>query len=89
MPRARIEIRVSPGASSTRLAGRYGAGWKIRVAAPPERGRANAALVDYLADVLGVEPERVRVLAGAGGRSKLVEVEGLTAEAVDVALARL
>jgi uncharacterized protein YggU (UPF0235/DUF167 family) len=54
----------------------------VRVAAPPERGRANAALVDLLAGALGVPQERVRLLAGASGKDKVIEIGGMeTAEA--------
>jgi uncharacterized protein (TIGR00251 family) len=74
----RIRVRVSPGARRTAVVGRYGDGWKVRVAAPPEDGRANAALVRHLAELLGVGAGRVRVVSGAGGRDKLIEIDGLT-----------
>jgi len=83
-----ITVRVSPGARRTEVAGRYGAGWKVRVAAPPERGRANEALVLHLAELLGVRKAAVRVVAGPASRDKVVEVDGLTAAQVDSALAR-
>jgi len=84
----RITVRVSLGARRTEVAGRYGAGWKVRVAAPPERGRANEALVLHLAELLGVSKGAVRVVAGPASRDKVVEVDGLTAAQVDSALAR-
>ena len=84
----RITVRVSPGSRRTEVAGRYGAGWKVRVAAPPERGRANEALVLHLAELLGVPKAAVRVVAGPASRDKVVEVDGLTAAQVDSALAR-
>ena len=84
----RITVRVSPGARRTEVAGRYGSGWKVRVAAPPERGRANEALVAHVAELLGVPKAAVRVVAGPGSRDKIVEVDGLTAAQVDSALAR-
>jgi uncharacterized protein (TIGR00251 family) len=80
---ARIELTVSPGAARTELVGRHGAGWRARVAAPPERGRANRALVELLADALGVPRDRVSVVAGRTGRRKVVEVEGLDAAEID------
>ena len=83
---ARIRVRVSPGAARSRLVGRHGEGWKLRVAAPPEGGRANAELCRYLAGILGVRPAQIRVVAGAGGRDKLLEIDGLTPEAVERAL---
>ena len=57
--------------------GRHGDGWRARIAAPPERGRANEALCELLAGALGVPREAVRVNAGRSGRRKVVEIEGL------------
>jgi uncharacterized protein len=74
---ARITVAVSPGAKRTELVGRHGDGWKARVAAPPEGGRANAALADLLADALGVGRDRVTVVAGRASRRKVVEIAGL------------
>jgi uncharacterized protein (TIGR00251 family) len=85
---ARITVRVSPGARRTELAGRHGAGWKVRVAAPPERGRANEALVAHLAGLLGLPKAAVRVVAGATSRDKLVEIDGLSPAEVDARLGR-
>ena len=82
----RISVRVSPGARRTELVGRHGDGWRVRVAAPPERGRANEALVVHLAELLGVPRGGVRLVAGAGSRDKVVEIDGLTAAQVDSAL---
>ena len=59
------------------LVGRHGDGWRARVAAAPERGKANAALVDLLAGALGVPRTRVRVVGGQTARRKVVEVDGL------------
>jgi uncharacterized protein len=83
---ARISLRVSPGAKRTAVAGRHGDGWKVRVAAPPERGRANAELERHLAGLLGVDRRAVRVVSGAHARDKVVEVDGLTEAAVAAAL---
>jgi uncharacterized protein (TIGR00251 family) len=76
-PIARLRLRVSPGATRTELAGRYGDGWKVRVSAPPERGRANEALVRLLADRLDVPPDSLAVVSGQTSRDKLVELRGL------------
>jgi uncharacterized protein len=74
---ARISVTVSPGASLSELVGRHGDGWRARIAAPPERGRANEALCRLLADALGLAHGSVRVVAGQGGRMKVVEIDGL------------
>ncbi|MGD0165708.1 MAG: DUF167 domain-containing protein [Gaiellaceae bacterium] len=76
----RLSLRVSPGASSSAVVGRYGERWKVRVAAPAEAGKANEALLGLLGEVLGVTRSRLRVVSGAGARDKIVEVIGVDAE---------
>lgn len=74
---ARISVTVSPGASRSELVGRHGDGWRARIAAPPERGRANEALCKLLAAALSVPVTSVRIVGGQGGRAKVVEIDGL------------
>jgi uncharacterized protein len=57
--------------------GRHGDGWRARIAAAPERGRANEALIKLLAGSLGVPRSRVSVVGGQTARRKIVEVDGL------------
>jgi uncharacterized protein len=83
----RIAVVVSPGAKRSEVVGRQGDAWKLRVAAPPERGRANAAACALLADLLRVPAASVRVVAGATSRRKVVEVDGLDAAEADRRLA--
>ena len=85
---ARISVTVSPGAARTELVGRHGDGWKARVAAPPERGRANEALVELLADALAVPRTSVRVVSGLAAKTKVVEVEELTVQEAERRLIR-
>ncbi|HSE81205.1 MAG TPA: DUF167 domain-containing protein [Gaiellaceae bacterium] len=80
---ARVELTVSPGAARSELVGRHGNGWRARIAAPPERGRANRALEHLLAEALGVRRDQVAVVAGHTARRKVVEVEGLEAPELD------
>ena len=63
--------------------GRHGDGWRARVAAAPERGRANEALCSLLAGVLGIPRRSVSVVAGQGARVKLVEIDGQEAAEID------
>ena len=79
----RITVTVSPGAARSEIVGRHGDGWRARVAAPPERGRANDALVDLLADALGLPRARVQVVGGQTARRKIVKIDGLEDDAVD------
>lgn len=78
----RVNLRVSPGKSRSEVVGRHGDGWKVRVAAAPERGRANAAIVRLLAERLGVPRDAVSVVSGLGSRDKVVEIAGLDAATV-------
>ena len=74
---ARISVTVSPGARRSDLVGRHGDGWRARIAAPPERGRANEALCKLLAEALAVPRSSIRVVAGRSSRAKVVEIDGL------------
>jgi uncharacterized protein len=85
---ARIKVTVSPGAARTELVGRHGDGWKARVAAPPERDRANEALTELLAVALEVPPSSVRIVGGRSARAKLVEVAELEPVEVERRLIR-
>jgi uncharacterized protein (TIGR00251 family) len=73
---------VSPGASRSAIVGRHGEGWKVRVAAPPESGKANDALVALLASTLGVSRSGIEILSGHGSRDKTVVVRGLGDEEI-------
>ena len=75
---ARVRVRVRPGATGTALVGWMADGTlKLKVGAPPEDGRANRAVVELLALVLGLKPAAVRVVRGPGSRFKVIEVDGL------------
>ena len=87
-PRAiRLNLRVSPGAGRSAVVGRHGDAWKLRVAAPPERGRANASVVSLLATSLEIGRPDVRIVSGAVSRDKVVEIVGLTLEEAEQRLA--
>src|SRR6185437_8099206 len=74
----RFEVRVQPRASRTELAGMHGGALKIRIAAPPVDDAANRALVEFLAECLGLAKRAVRIVAGASSRTKILEADGVT-----------
>jgi uncharacterized protein (TIGR00251 family) len=84
---ARLQLRVSPGAARSAVVGRHGAGWKVRVAARAEDGRANDALVRLLADTLSLPVRNVRIVSGHGSRDKTVALEGLERDETERLLA--
>jgi uncharacterized protein (TIGR00251 family) len=73
----RIRLRVQPRASRNEVAGEHGDALRVRLTAPPVDGAANEALVRFLAERLGVTRSAVRLVAGASGRSKVVEIDGV------------
>jgi uncharacterized protein len=80
---ARVRLRVAPGSARSGVVGRYGEGWKVRVAAPPENGRANEAVLGLLAETLRVPRAAVTLVSGHGARDKIVELSGLDAAELD------
>jgi len=75
--RADFRVRVSPGASRSEIAGPHGDGWKIRVTAPAENGRANEAVLRLLAETLDLPRRDVTIRSGTTARDKLVTITGL------------
>lgn len=69
-----LTLHVQPGASRTEAAGLHGDALKVRLAAPPIEGRANAALVRYLADEFGVAVRNVTIERGGTSRRKVVRI---------------
>jgi uncharacterized protein len=86
-PVTRLRLRVSPGATRSAVVGRHADGWKVRVAAAPERGRANEAVVELLSATLGVPRSRVQVVSGRTARDKIVELAGIAPDETDRRLA--
>ena len=77
-----ITVHVVPRASRNEIAGIMGDALKLRVCAPPVDGKANEAVVDFLADRLDVPRSGIRIRTGAAGRRKHVQVAGVTVEKV-------
>jgi uncharacterized protein (TIGR00251 family) len=83
---ASIGIYVQPRASKTEVSGMHDGLMRIRLAAPPVDGAANAALVAFIAERLDIARSRVRVISGLASRRKVVRVEGMTEAAAVAAL---
>ena len=78
---AALAVRVTPRARRNEIVEIQNDGTiKIRLTAPPVEGKANEALVAFLAEVLNVPSSRIEIVAGINGRDKLISILGLDAE---------
>lgn len=77
-----LPVKAVPGASRTRCAGEWNGRAKIAVAAPPEQGKANQAIIAFLADLLQLRRRDVSIVAGTTSPLKTVRIEGVTVERV-------
>jgi len=76
----RLRVRAKPRAAKSRVVGVRTGLLEVAVAAPPVDGKANAELVRTIARWLGLPPSRVNIVTGEAGRTKLVSIDGITAE---------
>lgn len=75
-----IHVKVVPGASRDAIAGPMGDALKVRVSAPPEKGKANRAVCELLAEALGLHTRDVEVIGGHTSPRKIIRAAGLTVE---------
>jgi uncharacterized protein len=78
-----LRLHIQPGAKKTEVAGLHGEALKIRLAAPPVDGKANACLLAFLADKLGVAKSAVSLVSGDTSRAKRVHVSGIAPALVE------
>jgi uncharacterized protein (TIGR00251 family) len=76
--RFRLPIKVIPGSSRSGVAGWLGDTLRVRVTAPAERGKANAAVESLLSEVLGLTSGGARIVSGGSSPRKTVEIVGLS-----------
>jgi len=88
-----LAVRAQPGAKKTAITGVYGEGaaaqLKIAVQAPPVEGRANSALIAFLAETFGLPKSKVEIVSGELSRSKVFLLRGVSLKKAEAILAQL
>lgn len=77
-----LSLHIQPGAKKTEIVGLHGEALKIRLAAPPVDGKANDALLSFLAATLGVARSQMTLVSGQTGRAKRVRIATLDTETI-------
>ena len=88
MNTCRLAVKVIPGASRNEICGWLGETLKVKLSAPPVDGRANDALIEFLAETLGLPRRALALLRGETARQKLVRIDGLAPAEVKRLLAK-
>jgi uncharacterized protein (TIGR00251 family) len=82
VPAIRLDVYIQPRASKSEVAGLHGGIIKIRIAAPAVENAANLALMEFVAETLGIAKRSVRIVSGIASRRKVLEIEGVTDEQI-------
>ena len=75
-----FSVKVVPRSSKTAIAGVLGGMLKVKLAAAPEKGKANESLVGFLADTLGVKKNAVKITSGLTSPVKTIQITGVSVE---------
>ena len=78
----RLNVKVVPGSSRDQIVGWLGDALKIKVMAPPEKGRANEAILELLSMKLGISTDDIEVVSGHSSPSKVIAIIGVDDEAI-------
>jgi len=79
---AQLKVKVVPGSSRDQIVGWLGDALKIKVTAPPEKGKANEAVIGLLAEALGVSSDDIEIVSGHSSPSKVIAITGMDDEAI-------
>lgn len=73
-----LSVKAQPGARKDEIAGEWADSIKVRVTAPPEKGKANEAIVRLLAEKLGLKKSAIKVISGETSRDKRILIQGIS-----------
>ncbi|MDD5700862.1 MAG: DUF167 domain-containing protein [Dehalococcoidales bacterium] len=78
----RISVKVLPNAGKNEILGPVNGVWRIKIAAPPDKGKANKELIKFLSEILGVRKNNLDILKGHSSHNKILAFEGISPEEV-------
>jgi uncharacterized protein (TIGR00251 family) len=77
-----LTLRIVPRSSRNEICGEHGDALKIKLQAPPVEGKANKALIEFLAETLGIHRNNISILSGDTGRNKRVAITGISSQEI-------
>lgn len=84
-----LSVRAQPGAKRDAVVGEHAGLLKVAVTAPPDKGRANEAIVEVLADALGIKRSQITLLGGATSRQKVFLLSGVSVKQLSDVIQRI
>jgi len=85
----RISIKVQPNAGRNQVVDFNNDIWKIKIAAPPDKGKANKEIIEFISDILGLRKDNITILKGETSHNKLIAITGINEEEVKAKLETL
>lgn len=79
-----MTVKVVPGSSRTEFMGMYGTAYKIRIASPPEKGKANETLIAFLAEQLNIRKNAIQITSGKTSQLKQISLRGVSLQDVQL-----
>jgi hypothetical protein len=77
-----FSVKVVPRSSKTAIAGVLGGMLKVKLSAAPEKGKANQALVEFLAETLGIKKNSIKITSGQTSPVKTIQITGISVESL-------
>ncbi len=85
-PQTKISVKVQPNAGKNEVVGQANGVWRIKVAAPPDKGKANKELIEFLSEILNLKKDCISILKGLTSHNKLILIVEMSAETVETIL---
>lgn len=77
-----LQVKVHPGAGRNEIVGFNGDVLQVKIAAPPDKGKANRELIDFFSRWLDIKKSSITIVKGETGRNKFIAIEGLESDEV-------